>query len=99
MTQADKEQDNGKEKEKEREKEKEKDQQRGVKRPIAPPNIPEPLQEVSYEHSGDVTWCMMLKRPSSPDPNGWAHWFSLRNKFKMKSEFICFSPINSKRNL
>ncbi|XP_056897816.1 actin-related protein 8 isoform X1 [Takifugu flavidus] len=45
MTQADKEQDNGKEKEKEREKEKEKEQQRGVKRPIAPPTIPEPLQE------------------------------------------------------
>lgn len=47
MTQADKEQDNGKEKEKEREKEKEKEQQRGVKRPIAPPTISEPLQEVS----------------------------------------------------
>uniref|UniRef100_A0A3B4YQG9 Actin related protein 8 n=1 Tax=Seriola lalandi dorsalis TaxID=1841481 RepID=A0A3B4YQG9_SERLL len=45
MTQAEKEQDSGKEKEKEREKEKEKEQQRGVKRPIAPPAIPEPLQE------------------------------------------------------
>ncbi|GAA6220078.1 actin-related protein 8 [Lates japonicus] len=45
MTQAEKEQDNGKEKEKEREKDKEKEQQRGVKRPIAPPAIPEPLQE------------------------------------------------------
>ncbi|XP_047458481.1 actin-related protein 8 [Mugil cephalus] len=45
MTQAEKEQDNGKEKEKERDKEKEKEQQRGVKRPIAPPAIPEPLQE------------------------------------------------------
>uniref|UniRef100_A0A3B4ZLI0 Actin related protein 8 n=1 Tax=Stegastes partitus TaxID=144197 RepID=A0A3B4ZLI0_9TELE len=45
MTQADKEQDNGKEKEKERDKEKEKEQQRGVKRPIAPPVIPEPPQE------------------------------------------------------
>lgn len=44
MTQAEKEQDNGKEKEKDRDKE----QQRGVKRPIAPPAIPEPLQEVSY---------------------------------------------------
>uniref|UniRef100_A0A3Q1CT58 Actin-related protein 8 n=1 Tax=Amphiprion ocellaris TaxID=80972 RepID=A0A3Q1CT58_AMPOC len=41
MTQADKEQDNGKEKEKEKEKE----QQRGVKRPIAPPVVPEPPQE------------------------------------------------------
>lgn len=49
MTQADKEQDNGKEKEKDREKEKEKEQQRGVKRPIAPGTIPEPLQEVSPE--------------------------------------------------
>lgn len=46
MTQAEKEQDNGKEKEKERDKEKEKEQQRGVKRPIAPPAIPDPLQEV-----------------------------------------------------
>lgn len=46
MTQAEKEQDNGKEKEKERDKEKEKEQQRGVKRPIAPPTIPDPLQEV-----------------------------------------------------
>ncbi|XP_067383309.1 actin-related protein 8 isoform X3 [Channa argus] len=45
MTQAEKEQDNGKEKEKDREKEREKEQQRGVKRPIAPPAIPEPLQE------------------------------------------------------
>uniref|UniRef100_A0A671YWC8 Actin related protein 8 n=1 Tax=Sparus aurata TaxID=8175 RepID=A0A671YWC8_SPAAU len=45
MTQAEKEQDNGKEKEKERDKEKEKEQQRGVKRPIAPPTIPDPLQE------------------------------------------------------
>uniref|UniRef100_A0A672GQ90 Uncharacterized protein n=1 Tax=Salarias fasciatus TaxID=181472 RepID=A0A672GQ90_SALFA len=45
MTQAEKEQDNGKEKEKDREKEKEKEQQRGVKRPIAPPVIPEPQQE------------------------------------------------------
>ncbi|XP_034393581.1 actin-related protein 8 [Cyclopterus lumpus] len=45
MTQAEKEQDNGKEKEKERDKEKEKEQQRGVKRPIAPPVIPDPLQE------------------------------------------------------
>uniref|UniRef100_A0A3Q3X7J4 Uncharacterized protein n=1 Tax=Mola mola TaxID=94237 RepID=A0A3Q3X7J4_MOLML len=45
MTQADKEQDNGKEREKERDKEKEKEQQRGVKRPIAPPTIPDPLQE------------------------------------------------------
>ncbi|CAB1420015.1 unnamed protein product [Pleuronectes platessa] len=45
MTQAEKEQDNGKEKEKEREKEKEKEQQRGVKRPIAPPVISEPPQE------------------------------------------------------
>uniref|UniRef100_A0A665U5B2 Actin-related protein 8 n=1 Tax=Echeneis naucrates TaxID=173247 RepID=A0A665U5B2_ECHNA len=45
MTQAEKEQDNGKEKEKEREKEKDKEQQRGVKRPIAPPAIPEPVQE------------------------------------------------------
>lgn len=45
MTQAEKEQANGKEKEKEREKEKEKEQQRGVKRPIVPPAIPEPLQE------------------------------------------------------
>ncbi|XP_077433125.1 actin-related protein 8 [Vanacampus margaritifer] len=44
MTQAEKEQDNGKEKEKERDKEKEREQ-RGVKRPIAPPTIPEPLQE------------------------------------------------------
>ncbi|XP_049608166.1 actin-related protein 8 [Syngnathus scovelli] len=44
MTQAEKEQDNGKEKEKERDKEKEREQ-RGVKRPIAPPSIPEPLQE------------------------------------------------------
>lgn len=49
MTQADKEQDNGKEKEKERDKEKDKEQQRGVKRPIAPPTIPEPIQEVSDE--------------------------------------------------
>lgn len=47
MTQAEKEQDSGKEKEKERDKEKEKEQQRGVKRPIAPPVIPDPLQEVS----------------------------------------------------
>uniref|UniRef100_A0A3Q1I2Y0 Uncharacterized protein n=1 Tax=Anabas testudineus TaxID=64144 RepID=A0A3Q1I2Y0_ANATE len=45
MTQAEKEQDNGKEKDKDREKEKEKEQQRGVKRPIAPPAIAEPLQE------------------------------------------------------
>uniref|UniRef100_A0A8D0CZ17 Actin-related protein 8 n=1 Tax=Sander lucioperca TaxID=283035 RepID=A0A8D0CZ17_SANLU len=45
MTQAEKEQDSGKEKEKERDKEKEKEQQRGVKRPIAPPAIPDPLQE------------------------------------------------------
>uniref|UniRef100_A0A8D3BW21 Actin-related protein 8 n=1 Tax=Scophthalmus maximus TaxID=52904 RepID=A0A8D3BW21_SCOMX len=47
MTQAEKEQDSGKEKEKEREKEKEKEkeQQRGVKRPIAPPAISDPLQE------------------------------------------------------
>uniref|UniRef100_A0A8C4ITA7 Actin-related protein 8 n=1 Tax=Dicentrarchus labrax TaxID=13489 RepID=A0A8C4ITA7_DICLA len=45
MTQAEKEQDNGKEKDKERDKEKEKEQQRGVKRPIAPPTIPDPLQE------------------------------------------------------
>ncbi|KAM9752197.1 actin-related protein 8 isoform 2-T2 [Menidia menidia] len=45
MTQADKEQENGKEKEKEREKEKEKEQQRGVKRPIIPAAIPDPLQE------------------------------------------------------
>uniref|UniRef100_A0A7N8WYD6 Actin related protein 8 n=1 Tax=Mastacembelus armatus TaxID=205130 RepID=A0A7N8WYD6_9TELE len=45
MTQAEKEQDNGKEKEKEREKEKEKEQQRGVKRPITPAAIPEPFQE------------------------------------------------------
>ncbi|XP_054640235.1 actin-related protein 8 isoform X1 [Dunckerocampus dactyliophorus] len=44
MTQAEKEQDNGKEKEKERDKEKEREQ-RGVKRPIAPPTITEPLQE------------------------------------------------------
>ena len=51
MTQADKEQDNGKEREKEREKEKEKEQQRGVKRPIAPPTIPDPLQEVSGKWS------------------------------------------------
>ncbi|XP_077371291.1 actin-related protein 8 [Festucalex cinctus] len=42
MTQAEKEQDNGKEKERDKEKERE---QRGVKRPIAPPTIPEPLQE------------------------------------------------------
>lgn len=48
MTQAEKEQDNGKEKEKERDKEKEKEQQRGVKRPIAPPVIPDPLQEVRW---------------------------------------------------
>ncbi|KAG7224321.1 hypothetical protein INR49_000564 [Caranx melampygus] len=41
MTQAEKDQDNGKEKEKEKEKE----QQRGVKRPIAPPAISEPTQE------------------------------------------------------
>ncbi|XP_061913892.1 actin-related protein 8 isoform X2 [Entelurus aequoreus] len=42
MTQAEKEQDNGKEKERDKEKEKE---QRGVKRPIAPPTVPDPLQE------------------------------------------------------
>lgn len=47
MTQAEKEQDNGKEKEKEKDKEKDKEQQRGVKRPIAPPSIPEPQQEVN----------------------------------------------------
>lgn len=52
MTQAEKEQDNGKEKEKERDKEKEKEQQRGVKRPIAPPTIPDPLQEVRGEGEG-----------------------------------------------
>lgn len=48
MTQAEKEQDNGKEKDKDREKEKEREQQRGVKRPIAPPAVPEPQQEVSW---------------------------------------------------
>lgn len=56
MTQADKEQDNGKEKEKERDKEKDKEQQRGVKRPIAPPTIPEPIQEVSDEFYALSPW-------------------------------------------
>uniref|UniRef100_A0A8C6TNR7 Actin related protein 8 n=1 Tax=Neogobius melanostomus TaxID=47308 RepID=A0A8C6TNR7_9GOBI len=45
MTQAEKDQENGKEKEKERDKDKEKEQQRGVKRPIAPAAVPEPPQE------------------------------------------------------
>ncbi|XP_077585494.1 actin-related protein 8 [Stigmatopora nigra] len=63
MTQAEKEQDNGKEKEKERDKEKEREQ-RGVKRPIAPPTIPEPLQEqiqsnfVIVIHPGSRTLCI-----------------------------------------
>lgn len=56
MTQAEKEQDNGKEKEKERDKEKEKEQQRGVKRPIAPPTIPDPLQEVR-ERASTLAQC------------------------------------------
>lgn len=60
MTQAEKEQDNGKEKEKERDKEKEKEQQRGVKRPIAPPTIPDPLQEVIIKVK-NFKCCLMLK--------------------------------------
>ncbi|KAL6119946.1 actr8 [Pungitius sinensis] len=84
MTQAEKEQDNGKEKEKERDKEKEKEQQRGVKRPIAPPVIPDPLQEqiqsnfIVVIHPGSRT--LRIGRATDNLPVGLPHVIARRHK-------------------
>nr|XP_057941443.1 actin-related protein 8 [Doryrhamphus excisus] len=83
MTQAEKEQDNGKEKEKERDKEKEREQ-RGVKRPIAPPSITEPLQEqiqsnyIIIIHPGSRT--LRIGRATDNQPVTIPHVIARRHK-------------------
>lgn len=82
MTQAEKDQENGKEKEKERDKEKE--QQRGVKRPVAPAAVAEPPQEqiqsnfVIVIHPGSRT--LRIGRATDTLPAAVPHVIARRRK-------------------